>query len=156
MRRCLAAIAKENADRARQVKSSCSAWTQIREDFEQIQVNNNSLLTARSYGGNPDPKLIEKTSAEINKRATRLNSNMMLPAGGANEKRTPVQEDNLQMKTLLAALDGLIVRFVTNPIFKDTNVVDVQFSSKAKHDLERIIELSDRVRKKAHKMGEKL
>jgi hypothetical protein len=46
-------------------------------------------------------------------------------------------------------MSGLIKRFVNNPVFEAVETLDVQAATTAKRDLERIIELSEQIRKKA-------
>ena len=50
---------------------------------------------------------------------------------------------------MLSALDGLALKFVRNPIFKDTEVVGANEAVKAVVDLERIIEVSAAAKKSA-------
>lgn len=121
------------------------AWAQIKEDFEGIQVDNNKLLAARLAGGEPNFSLVEKAAASINKHATRLDSNLALP----EHENVGRRDEGLQLGTLLSALDAVIVRFVANPLFKETKVLDAKESSRARGDLRRIIELSDLIKKKA-------
>ena len=53
------------------------------------------------------------------------------------------------MKSALLALDGSIMSFVNNSIFKNPEVVDVKEAAKAKRDLEIIIERSQLIKKDA-------
>lgn len=127
------------------------AWTQIREDFERVQVQ--SLAARRAISAeNPDYGAIASTAAEIRKCATRLKTNLRLPEP---EQRPPSTVDGLQLRTMLSALDGLVVKFVRNPIFKDTEVVDAGEAVKAVVDLERIIEVSAAAKKSADAMKSK-
>jgi hypothetical protein len=50
-------------------------------------------------------------------------------------------------------LEKLIIGFANNPIFREANVVDVQLSARAKHDLEDIIELSEQIEKSSEKLN---
>ena len=49
-------------------------------------------------------------------------------------------------------LGRLIFSFVDNPFFKEASVVDTQLTSKARRDLEDIIELSGQIRKTSEQM----
>ncbi len=123
-------------------------WAQIKEDFEQMQMVSNNMRRSvtTTADGVLDYKFISSATSEIKKRASRLKSNLSLPL---DEQLQPSKIDGLQMRTLLSALDGLIIRFVKNPIFKTAGVVDAEQSVKARRDLERIIEISDKIRKDA-------
>lgn len=131
---------------------------QIREDFVRIQVVNYDLSDAVSRsgsGGALDLKLIAKSVADIRKRARRLKDNMALPET-ENVFERPQMEvgpEVGQLKSSLSVLKKLIIGFVNNPIFREANVVDIQLSAKAKHDLEDIIELSEQIKKSSEKLN---
>ncbi|HEX8773455.1 MAG TPA: hypothetical protein VF735_07580 [Pyrinomonadaceae bacterium] len=132
---------------------------QIREDFVRLQVVNYDLSDAVSRSsrssGALDLKLIAKSVADIKKRARRLRDNMMLPET-ENVFERPQMEvgpDVRQLKSSLSVLKKLIIGFVNNPIFREANVVDLQLSAKAKHDLEDIIELSEQIKKCSEKLN---
>lgn len=120
---------------------------QMSEDFRHIQIANNRLTLSRSKGEPPDYEEISDAVAEINKRATRLRRNLAF-AEAAKETKAPPAE-TLQLRTQLAALDGLIVRFINNPLFKESEVLDAAQSDRARRDLERIITLSAEIKKVA-------
>jgi hypothetical protein len=123
------------------------AWEQIREDFKRIQVLDNDLVKHKASNETPNAKFVEKAAAEIRKRAGRLQSNLMFP----NDEITSVEktQNEYQMNTLLSGLSGLIRRFINNPVFGETDVLDVQAAMNANRDLNRIIELSEQIKKKA-------
>src|ERR1051325_569015 len=123
---------------------------QMREDFVRIQVVNYELVDVVKHGsggGTLDLKLIAKSVAEIKKRARRLKDNMALPET-ENVFERPQMEvgpEAGQVKSSISVLNKLI--------FKEANVVDVQLSVKAKHDLEDIIEMSEQIRKSSEKLN---
>jgi hypothetical protein len=123
------------------------AWSQIREDFKRIQVIDNDIAKHHALSQILDSKLVEKAAAEIHKCAARLQVNLMFP----KETAAPGEksQNEYQMSTLLSGLSGLIKRFVNNPVFGEVEVLDVQAAAAAKRDLERIIELSEQIKKKA-------
>jgi hypothetical protein len=134
------------------------AIAQIREDFVHIQVVNYDLADAVSRGGGGDAldlKLVAKSVAEIRKLARRLKDNMALPETENVFERPPMEvgPEAGQLKSSLTVLRKLIVGFVNNPIFREANVVDVQLSAKAKHDLEDIIEVSEQIKKSSEKLS---
>jgi hypothetical protein len=123
------------------------AWSQIREDFKRIQVIDNDLAKNRASSEILDAKLVEKAAAEIQKRAARLQVNLMFPKETAEPGEK--SQNEYQLSTLLSGLSGLIKRFVNNPVFGEVEVLDVQAATTAKRDLERIIELSEQIKRKA-------
>lgn len=139
-----------------QRRDAALAYTQIREDYRQIQVVNNEL--ARTVESSPtlDLKSIEKSVAEIKKRALRLKENLMLPEGEKTQEaarpRPEIAATARQMKSALVVLDNLIMEFVNNSIFDQAKTVDLQQAAKARRALDEIIELSEQIKK----CGEKL
>jgi hypothetical protein len=125
---------------------------QVNEDFGHLQDVNNDLLKSVAPGKTLDAALISVTTEEIRMRSLRLKENLTLPEG-KDKKREKVEvgPDDAQLRAGISALNDLIQSFVTNPVFK-SNAVEPQQAAKARHDLEGIIDLSDRIRKAAEKM----
>jgi hypothetical protein len=126
-----------------------SRFPQIKEDFERIQVIISDLLQANNSNSGPDYARISEASVEIRKRATRLKSNLFPTASRERVKEIEQQSEGQDLKLLLTELDKAITSFVHNPIFENTRVVNPQDSVQAEKDLEKIINLSARTRKKA-------
>ena len=118
------------------------AYEQVRKDFERIQVLNNDILRATSAGREPDYKLIASATAEIKQCARRLDASLALPLPPEEELRTSDHND-VSVDVLLSVLDGLIVRFIKNPTFKEAAVVDSAAAPRARRDLLLIIRLSE-------------
>jgi hypothetical protein len=129
---------------------------QIKKDYEGMQMANNELL-AMLQAGAFDYSLIADASSKIKKRAGRLRFGLKLPEAGKEEKRAKEEQNEMDrnsLKASLLSLDALILRFVSNPIFKATEqIVDVENSAKARDDLDDIIELSSRIRKSAERLS---
>jgi hypothetical protein len=127
-----------------------SHFPQIKDDFERIQVINNAVLQSDSNLRQSDYPRIAKAAGDINKRATRLKSNLFPTTAKDSarqiEEKIVTQRD---FRLLLIALDNAIVGFVHNPIFENLRVVNPQDSDKAQKDLESIIKLSREVNKRA-------
>lgn len=139
-------------DRAKANRDARALLAEVNEDFTRLRAADAELMRANS--DTPDYKFISDTMIEIKKRSTRLKGNLTLPAEAKREKRAEIKEpDAAQLKTALAALDGLIQSFVRNPVFRDTGGVDKQLAAKAKGDLDDIISLSDRIRKGVDKLN---
>ncbi len=125
------------------------AMAKIKEDFRQIQVLNNDVMRSLASGQTPDYKLIVKATDEIKKCALRLKTNLYLPESEKEAKLIKPQNDKHQpqLAPALSSIDSLIASFVANPIFKSSGVIDVQFSAKARRDLDQIITLSERAQR---------
>ncbi len=141
-------------DRAKANRDSRALLVEVNEDFSRLRTADAELMRANSGGGAPDYKFISDTMIEIKKCSTRLKNNLTLPAEAKREKRAEIKEpDAAQLKTAVAALDGLVQSFVRNPVFRDTGGVDKQLAAKAKGDLDDIISLSERIRKGVDKLN---
>jgi hypothetical protein len=130
------------------------ALAQIREDFVRIQVVNNDLADAVSRRTPLDLKFVAKSASEIRKRAGRLKDNLVLPE---HESAFVVPEARgsaeAQLKSSLVTLSELIHEFVTNPLFEKANLVDIQLATKARRDLDDIIEVCGRVKKNSEELS---
>ncbi|HEX8145112.1 MAG TPA: hypothetical protein VF553_21280 [Pyrinomonadaceae bacterium] len=146
---------EESANRPRTVRREPRlALMQIREDFRRIQIVNNDLSQAASSASTLDLKFVARSASEIKKLAKRLKDNLVLPKpeNASEPARAEVGAEAEQLKSSLSVLRGLIDGFVSNPVFKEPNVIDAQNSFKARRDLEEIIALSDQVKKSSEKM----
>jgi hypothetical protein len=133
------------------------ALGQIAEDFEKIQVINNKMMGATMRAVAPEYARIAETTAEVKMRANRMKDNLRLSKVDSNEgeKRPGYKkaQDAEGMKASLLSLDGSIMSFIKNPIFKNPGVVDVEQAAKASRDLETIIELSNLINKDAQRLS---
>jgi hypothetical protein len=127
-------------------KESVSLFSQIREDFTRLQLIDNEMMQTVFVKKNVDKKLIAATTAEINKRANRLKSNLVLPKTDDQAQQPDDSSKTNSLETELLALDQCIMSFATNPLFKQPKVIDPQLALQARHDLDRIIQLSDLLR----------
>lgn len=125
---------------------------QVLEDFEQLQSINGAIMRDYSAGLAPDYKHISEAMADINKRAARLNTNLLLPS---TDEGSPAQvsHSGKQNRSPLLDLNDLIYGFVTNPIFKNRDTIDIELGRQAKRDLQRIITLSDAISKSADRLN---
>ena len=128
---------------------------QVNEDFAKIQGINAEIIQDYASGKPPNYKHISEAMMEIKKRAERLNANLLLPPGDSdNEDRAkPTGIKRAEPRSPLLDLNDLIHDFVTNPIFKNVNTIDLALGAKAKRDLESIVDLSDRISKSADKLN---
>jgi hypothetical protein len=128
---------------------------QVNEDFARIQGINAEMMRDYVSGSEPNYKHISEAMAEIKKRAARLNANLLLPEGDAvaNDSAIPSGLQKGTARSPLLDLNDLICGFVTNPIFKSVNTIDLTLGAKARRDLANIIDLSGRISKSAEKLS---
>jgi hypothetical protein len=125
---------------------------QLQKDFSQLQVVNRSLLKVALSNAPLDPAFVAKSVAEIKERAERLNKNLALPEPTKAADQTETMAPFPQLKPAVLKLGRLIFSFVDNPFFKEASVVDTQLTSKARRDLEDIVELSGQIKKSSEQM----
>ncbi|HSE97036.1 MAG TPA: hypothetical protein VLD57_02125 [Blastocatellia bacterium] len=126
---------------------------QIKEDFEQIQQINNETMRTVTTSQLLDYKLVSSTLEEINKRAKRLKTNLAIPNVESKSSEQADIENGEQLKESLNTLDDLIMSFVTNPLFQNPTVINLEHSTRAGRDLDGIIHLSQNVKKCAERLN---
>jgi len=128
---------------------------QVNDDFARIQEINVEIMRDYSDGKPPDYPHIAGAMSEIKKRASRLRSNLILPSGDriAGEQAGSSSAPKHSGRSPLLDLNDLIVSFVTNPIFKNENTIDLELGARAKRDLAGIVDLSDRISRSAEKLS---
>jgi hypothetical protein len=129
---------------------------QTEEDFNRILTLHNEIARAISSKNDLDFKFVSEATGEIKKRASRVQSSLGL--GLSDEERVAEKTETIQdvqPKDALIKLCQQIRAFVTNPTIENPNTVDAQQLTKARHDLERVIRLSEQIRKDADKHGKK-
>lgn len=166
---------RRNADRVRQQEMSNREWqlrnfgnastlpkdrrqveallAQTEEDFNRILTLHNEFARLLTASKPIEYDFISDASAEIKKRATRLQATLnlhQLPT------ETPVVEkteelDDAQLKDALFRMCKQIKSFVTNPVIAEPNTVDAQQLTNARRDLESLIQLSGHIKKEAGK-----
>ena len=127
---------------------------QINDDFKALQVLNNRVMSEVTADAKVDYKSLARLISEIGSKASRLKSNLVLP-------KSDVAKDKSDQKSLTASefrermmgFDKVVVSFSNNPIFKETNLVDIELGKKASADLEIIIEGSGKLKKVAQKLA---
>lgn len=132
-----------------------SALAQMNEDFDRIQSVDKAILAVVSTDGPPDYQLISDGLADIRKRAIRLKNYLVLPPTAKDEKaqKNRDESDTSQLRPALTTLNGLITSFVTNPLFKKDSNIDYTLISRARRDLDGIIEFSEKIRKSTEKLN---
>ena len=130
----------------------------MKEDFTRIQVLRNDIARNLVARKPLDYKLVSEQTAEINKRAGRLN--VYLRARAAEEKENNSSElKSEEMIGALVRLCKLIDSFTENPALKNAATVDSNEIAKAKEnkanadrDLLAIIKLSSSLQKNSESL----
>jgi hypothetical protein len=132
----------------RQVKA---LMAQTEEDFTRILTLHNEIARALASKKDLDYHFVSEATAEIRKRATRVQSTLVLHPTAAD---APVKmQADPEMKDSLIKLCKEIRSFVTNPIIENPNTVDAVQLPRARHDLESVIQLSSLIKKDADKLN---
>jgi hypothetical protein len=126
---------------------------QTEEDFNRILMLHNEIARALSSNNALDYKFVSEASAEIKKRASRVQSSLHLAPNEGQPPAKPEEFEDSQMKDALIKLCKQIRSFVTNPSIEKPGTVDAQQLTKARGDLESVIQLSAQINKlsKNHK-----
>jgi hypothetical protein len=125
---------------------------QTEEDFNRILTLHNEIARALSSNNALDYRFVSDATTEIKKRATRVQSSLKLAPeeGYTGEKVDEIGDP--QMKDALIKLCKQIRSFVTNPSIENPNTVDAQQLTKARHDLDALIQLSGQIKKDADRI----
>jgi len=135
-------------------KEVISLLPQIQEDFRRLQIVNNEMMQTVFVTKSLDYRLISASTEEIKRRALRLKQNLLLPKISSNEENQKSHEvSSEQLKASLLLLDHSVMSFVTNPLFKLTNVIDPKLAETATVDLESIIKFSDTIRRDVERLS---
>lgn len=127
---------------------------QTEEDFTRILTLHNEIARALTSKNALDYKFVSEATGEIKKRASRVQSTLALslPPEEALQEDQSAQSKNPELKDSLVKLCNHIRSFVTNPTIDKPNTVDAKELSRARRDLESLIQLSGRIKKDAEKL----
>jgi hypothetical protein len=118
---------------------------QIREDFRRIQTINAERIRPAITASSVDYRKIAKASSEIERRALRLRHNLALPDSA---EVVQAAQDSLTSLDQMKRLDARIWSFVSNSIFRNSEVIDVHLAERASRDLREIINVSSWLKQK--------
>ena len=134
----------------RQVKA---LMAQTQEDFTRILTIHNEIARALTSTKDLDYHFVSEATAEIKKRASRVQSTLVLHPSADD---APIKEkSDTEMKDSLIRLCKEIRSFVTNPMIENPNTVDAKQLVRARRDLESLIQLSGIIKKDADKLSKK-
>ncbi len=119
---------------------------QTEEDFNRMLMLHNEIARALTANQPIDYHFVSEASGEIRKRATSIQSNLVLSPPAEEMKQT---EMPAEMKDALIKLCKQIRSFVTNPVIEQPNTIDVEKLATAKRDLESVIQLSAHLKREA-------
>ena len=124
---------------------------QTEEDFNRMLMLHNEIARVIDANKAIDYHFVAEATGEIRKRATSIQSNLMLspPSEEMKAIEMPAQTNESEMKDALIKLCKQIRNFVTNPVIEQPNVVDVEKMATAKRDLENVIQLSAHLKREA-------
>jgi hypothetical protein len=168
-----------NAERIRQQEMSSREWqlrnfgnepkgpkdkrqvealmAQTEEDFNRILALHNEIARALASKNDLDYHFVSDATAEIKKRASRVQSSLALrlkPEEALDLEKSPAPKD-LPMKDELIKLCNQIRSFVTNPSIANPNTINAEQMTQARKDLETLIQISGQIKKDADKLGHK-
>ena len=166
-----------NTDRIRQQEMSSREWqlrnfgtepnapkdrrqiealmAQTAEDFDRILTLHNEIARALTSKNDLDYHFVSEATAEIKKRASRVQSSLALrpsPEETLELEKSPAPKD-LPMKDELVKLCHQIRSFVTNPSIENPNTINAEQMSQARKDLATLIQISGRIKKDADKLS---
>lgn len=133
-------------------------YGEVAEEFKQLQLVNYSLASAADPKSTLDFARVRKESGEVRKRAARLKGYLSLPEvedAKKQEKAAEIQTPEA-LRAAVGRLDQLVNSFAWNPVFQNSDVVDLEQSTRASRDLAGIISLSEQIRKSAEELGKSL
>jgi hypothetical protein len=122
---------------------------QTEEDFNRMLMLHNEIARAITANNQIDYHFVSEATGEIRKRATSIQSNLVLSPPTEEMKQT---EMPAEMKDALIKLCKQIRSFVTNPVIEQPNMIDVEKLATAKRDLESVIQLSAHLKREADQM----
>ena len=126
----------------------------IKQDFERILTLHNEIARVISADKALEHDFVSSATAEIKKRATRLQTTLSLDKLEESEQNQHKVKplNDAQLKDALVSLCKEIESFVTNPVIKTPGTVDIQQLARARRDLEGVIELGDSINKSAERL----
>ncbi len=127
---------------------------QTEEDFNRILTRHNEIARVIQSKDALDYRFVSDATGEIQKRASRVQSTLALGLSDEETRGAGKLEEfkDSEMKDALIKLCKQIRSFVTNPIIENPNTIDAQQLTKARLDLESVIQLSAQLKKDADKL----
>jgi hypothetical protein len=130
---------------------------QVQQDFERILTLHNQIVHQIINDETLVVDFVSDATAEIRKRATRLQTTLAFEKPDASEqsREKRKQLDEGQLRDALVTLCKRIESFIGNPVIKTPGTIDAQQLARARRDLEDVIELGDSINKSARRLKER-
>ncbi len=141
----LRSVRRESARKADRIEIN---WKLIADDFKALQVQNENLYKA-AHSSEPDYGLIKTIAGQLKKCAERLKTNLALPESDATSVNPSTPSTNSALQATTKTLNEQVADFVSSPLFDSVGTVNVQQATAAHDTLERIVKLSQSIRKGA-------
>jgi hypothetical protein len=131
---------------------------QTEADFNHLLKLHNEIVRAISATKPLDYRFVSEATGEIRKRASSIQSNLVLspPAEEMKPAEMPEQTNESEMKDALVKLCKHIRSFVTNPVIEQPNTIDAEKLATAKRELESVIQLSGHLKRDADSLSGKV
>lgn len=128
---------------------------QTQEDFDRILILHNEIARTISSAKDINYHFVSDATAEIKKRAIRLQTTLALRQPPAEAHITEKSEElnDSHIKTSLVKLCKQIKSFITNPVIENPKTVSAEHLTNARRDLESLIQLSGQIKKDADKLS---
>ena len=124
---------------------------QTEEDFNRILTLHNEIARALTSNSELDYQFVSEATGEIKKRASRVQHSLALGLSPEDAVEPETSKDE-PIKDSLIKLCNQIRSFVTNPSIENPNTINAEQMTKARRDLESLIQLSGRIKKDADKL----
>lgn len=127
---------------------------QVQQDFERILTLHNQIVHAITTDEPLPIDFVSDATSEIKRRAARLQATLAFEKPEATEgNRDKFKNlDAGHVKDSLVLLCKRIESFVKNPVIKTPGTIDAEQASRARRDLEDVIELGDIINKSAKRL----
>ena len=134
-------------------KRLAEVMAEVEQDFQRILILHNGLARFIINNKPLDYDFVSEASAEIKKRASRLQRTLALtkPDDEQNKEKSPDFSD-ARIRDAVAMLCKQIQSFVTNPIIEKPGTVNAPQLIQARHNLQDVIDLSISLKKSADRL----
>lgn len=137
------------------LKRNQAIKAQIKEDFEALQSAYNKIVVNLQSRSDINRDFVLETTGDVKKYAARLKDNLAFPEPEEEATKEARVNEELNLgnhRKSLLTLCQHIYNFVTNPIFNEPTGLDVDQAAKARHEMDKIIELSEKIKENAEKL----
>jgi hypothetical protein len=125
---------------------------QTEEDFNRILTLHNEIARALKSNDDLNYQFVSEATAEIKKRASRVQHSLALGLSAEEAVELEKSKDE-PIKDSLIKLCNQIRSFVTNPSIENPNTINAEQMTRARRDLESLIQLSGHIKKDADKLS---